>query len=105
MTISTEQFLAINVGAAANDGTGDTLRNAFIKVNDNFANITTIGFNAGNINVQGGMTVAGNVTVANVYVPTLANSVGTTGQVTWDNDYVYVCIATDTWKRANLTAW
>lgn len=26
---------AINVGTAANDGTGDTLREAFIKVNNN----------------------------------------------------------------------
>jgi hypothetical protein len=27
----------INVGSSANDGTGDTVREAFIKVNDNFA--------------------------------------------------------------------
>ena len=26
----------INIGASANDGTGDPLRNAFDKVNDNF---------------------------------------------------------------------
>lgn len=29
----------VNVGASANDGTGDLLRDAFIKINDNFANI------------------------------------------------------------------
>ena len=40
MTISTEAFLAINVGASANDGTGDSLRAAFIKINDNFSNIS-----------------------------------------------------------------
>ena len=36
MTISTQSFLSINVGTTANDGTGDDLRTAFIKVNDNF---------------------------------------------------------------------
>lgn len=29
----------INIGAAANDGTGDTLRNAAIKINENFQEI------------------------------------------------------------------
>ena len=29
----------INVGSQANDGTGDDLRTAFTKVNNNFANI------------------------------------------------------------------
>jgi len=29
----------INVGTTANDGTGDTLRNSFIKVNDNFTEV------------------------------------------------------------------
>ena len=29
----------INVGLAANDGTGDDLREAFIKINQNFQNL------------------------------------------------------------------
>jgi hypothetical protein len=31
-----------------------------------------------------------------------ANATGTTGQICWDSDYIYVCTATDTWKRAQL---
>jgi hypothetical protein len=99
MTITTEAFLAVSVGASANDGTGDSLRAAFVKVNQNFANIENIGFDAANINVSGSLVLA------NVYVPTLANSTGTAGQVAYDNNHVYICIATDTWKRANLAAW
>lgn len=49
MTISTQTFLAINVGTTANDGTGDDLRTAFIKVNDNFQYMGNTGFNAANI--------------------------------------------------------
>ncbi len=63
MTISTEAFLAINVGASANDGTGDSLRAAFIKINDNFSNISDIGFDAANINVSGSVEIAGNITI------------------------------------------
>lgn len=33
----------INVGSAANDGTGDPLRTAFQKVNTNFAEVTKRG--------------------------------------------------------------
>jgi hypothetical protein len=53
MTISTEQFLTVNTGTVANDGTGDDLRSAFIKVNENFIAITDVGFDAGNINIGG----------------------------------------------------
>ena len=39
------------------------------------------------------------------YVPTTITSTGTTGQVTWDSGYIYVCIASNTWRRAALTTW
>ena len=99
MTISTQSFLAVNPGSTANDGTGDSLRNAFIKVNANFGYMGNVGFDAANINVSGSLVLA------NVYVPTLANSTGTAGQVAYDTDFVYICVAADTWKRANLAAW
>jgi hypothetical protein len=117
MTISTEQFIAVNVGTTANDGNGDSLRAAFIKVNENFDNIETIGFSAANIavagdievdgyaTIQGTFTANANVIISNVYVPTANTSPGSTGQITWDNDHVYICIAGNNWKRANLAAW
>ena len=49
MTINTEQFITVNVGLSEDDGTGDALRTAFIKLNQNFGNITATGFNSGNI--------------------------------------------------------
>ncbi|MFH1899534.1 MAG: hypothetical protein ABIJ82_03675 [Patescibacteria group bacterium] len=27
------------------------------------------------------------------------------GEVSWDTDYIYVCVADDTWKRASLNTW
>lgn len=111
MTISTESFNAINVGASANDGTGDSLRQAFVKVNDNFDLIADTGFAAGNIDVGGAievddyLSVTGNVILGNTYVPSSNSSAGTAGQIVWDDDHVYICVDTDTWKRANLATW
>lgn len=61
MTISTQQFNTINIGSSPNDGTGDNLRTAFNTVNQNFSNIGTIGFSAGNIVAAGNIVVAGAV--------------------------------------------
>lgn len=37
--------------------------------------------------------------------PVTANSPGIKGSISWDSDYVYLCIAADTWTRIALTAW
>jgi hypothetical protein len=51
------------------------------------------------------VTICGNLIVCNVYVPTANNSVGTRGQISYDSSYVYVCIADNNWRRANLAIW
>lgn len=38
-------------------------------------------------------------------VPATSTSTGTAGWVAYDSNYVYVCIATDSWKRLNLQNW
>ena len=40
-----------------------------------------------------------------VVAPATTNSLGETGQIAYDNDYVYICIATNTWKRSELSSW
>ena len=37
--------------------------------------------------------------------PVTATSTGSAGDIRYDADYVYICIATDTWKRAALATW
>lgn len=56
-------MVSVNVGSVANDGTGDDLRTAMIKLNNNFGNIEVIGFATGNIEVGGTIEAAGNITV------------------------------------------
>jgi hypothetical protein len=56
-------------------------------------------------NISGNVGFLDRLTFANVYTPTLSNSQGLSGQITWDNNYIYICIGTDTWKRANISTW
>ena len=37
--------------------------------------------------------------------PSSASATGTTGQVAWDSNYIYTCVATNTWKRAAIATW
>jgi len=36
---------------------------------------------------------------------TLSTNTGTAGQICWDANYIYVCTALNTWKRAALSTW
>lgn len=37
--------------------------------------------------------------------PTEATSTGTAGDVAYDNGYLYICVATNTWKRVAIATW
>ena len=37
--------------------------------------------------------------------PSSATDTGNAGDICWDSDYVYVCVATNTWKRSALSTW
>lgn len=47
----------------------------------------------------------GGVISAPVEIPSSASDAGIKGQIAFDEDYLYVCIDTDTWVRANLSTW
>ena len=38
-------------------------------------------------------------------IPASAASTGTPGEIAWDATYIYVCTATNTWKRTTLASW
>jgi len=44
-------------------------------------------------------------TTAHSTPPANAADTGTAGQVAYDDDYVYLCTATDTWKRTAISTW
>ena len=43
--------------------------------------------------------------IATSAAPVTASSTGTAGEIRYDANYVYICVATNTWKRAALATW
>jgi hypothetical protein len=123
----------INIGAAANDGTGDPLRDCFDKINDNFSELYTKGPAGANFdltdndieatNSNGGINLVPNgsgkvvveddsLTIQTSKTP--LTSVGAAGDaagmVAWDASYIFVCTAdydgsTAIWRRSALSSW
>ena len=45
------------------------------------------------------------IRIRTAQTPASAAATGTAGMVCWDSNYIYVCIATDTWKRVAIGTW
>jgi len=54
---------------------------------------------------SGGVVVNDSFTIATTSTPASAAATGTTGTVHWDASYIYICTATDTWKRVAIATW
>lgn len=75
----------VSVGTAANNWSNTKLANA-------------------SITVSGGLKMSDIHLLSNVTV-TLSTNVGNVGQVSWDGNYLYVCVAPNQWKRTQLLSW
>ena len=52
------------------------------------------------------LDIEGNtVRVRTARTPLSATDIGNVGDICWDANFVYVCTATNTWRRSALTAW
>jgi hypothetical protein len=66
---------------------------------------------AGGVGVSGAVNVGGAVTIAGTVIHTLsatpasASAAGTVGTMSWDANYIYICTATNTWKRVAIATW
>jgi len=63
----------------------------------------------GTFRTTGAATIGGMFSIKNAAPPATSSSTGTAGQIAWGSTdastyYVYVCIATNTWRRALLSA-
>jgi hypothetical protein len=55
---------------------------------------------------QGLMSATGDsIFIGTSKTPASATDTGAQGEICWDADYIYVCVATDTWKRTALSTW
>jgi len=100
-----------NIGLGYYSGKYETGSNAFYVNNQNRTN--TAGDKAKSILYGVMATAAANQKLTinallNLSVPKTpasAAAAGVAGDVCWDTSYIYVCVATDSWKRVAIAAW
>lgn len=81
---------SINIGSTPNDGTGDSLRDAFDKVNDNFDEVySSLTFASNNTTVANSL-ILGNSTVNSVSNSTTTVISNSTVSTTLTKDFVYI---------------
>ena len=111
---STEEQVCMILGSATNTanlirfGGGTGTMNAATEVSFwTAANYnTTVGSQRFTIDSSGYVSIAGDMLgIATTKTPASAAATGTTGSICWDADYIYVCTATNTWKRASIATW
>jgi hypothetical protein len=95
---------------AGQDNDTQGFRTNYLNIKNNFiiaageitalqSNVATIYSNISTINNQLQATVQSNAT------PVSSSSVGSAGQIAYDSTHIYVCVATNTWLRANLSTF
>ena len=45
------------------------------------------------------------IRIGTAKTPASAGATGTAGEICWDANYIYVCTATNTWKRTAISTW
>jgi len=66
--------------------------------------VTVGGSSKLSLSKAGDLTVAGRINLPS-QPPTAATDPGVTGDIAWDTDFVYICVASNTWKRAAISTW
>lgn len=89
-------------------GTNITLSEDTLNVDDAFvvndASDTTTGtLTAAGFTTTG--TTNTTVLIVGSDAPANSTSTGTAGTITWDSDYLYICVAANTWERVAIATW
>ncbi len=58
-----------------------------------------------NVIVEGNLEVKDQITIRDQNAPAAASSNGFRGEIRYDSNYIYVCVADNTWKRVALSTW
>ena len=89
-------------GSASSAGMASGGSNLYANVPTGASHLFSVnGANIASIS-SSGLTLTGALTLGAASSPA-SSSTGTTGQLAWDSNYIYVCTSTNTWKRAALT--
>ena len=105
-TINATNGVIANVTATTINASGIVSASA-LQVNGNITTsgkIETTNTSADAIYSKGGVKADGQL-ITGTKTPASATATGTTGTICWDANYIYVCTATNTWKRVAIATW
>tara|TARA_R110000851_G_scaffold237164_1_gene389994 strand:- start:6678 stop:8348 length:1671 start_codon:yes stop_codon:yes gene_type:complete len=71
----------------------------------NILGVNRMTLNSSGVVVNGNTTSTGYKVSALNVAPATATSTGITGDIRYTSDFIYVCVATNTWKRTALSTW
>jgi len=66
---------------------------------------TAIGLGTTNNVTFSNVTSTGTLIIASPTVPAATNSTGVKGQIAFTNNFLYICVASNTWRRIQLGTW
>jgi hypothetical protein len=93
-----------HVFTGGDGGSGSTI----FAIKDYFGTTKFLVDGTGGIQAGGSLSLTGasNVfRIVNSQTPASASATGTAGTIAWDSSYIYVCTATNTWKRVAISTW
>lgn len=98
------------VAIGSNSCSAITTANSTICIGNNvdaFDATTDTQINIGNVFQYNGVDLANVAQKLSIIgaTPASASAACATGTVVWDSSFIYVCIATDTWKRVGISTW
>lgn len=101
--IGTEQ---VNVLGAS--PTGGPASDTFTTTTQAIADLAASGGPTGSVGPTGatGATgTTGSIGITGPTTPASSSAAGVAGTVVWDSGFIYVCVATNTWKRVAIATW
>jgi hypothetical protein len=88
-----------NVFLGYRSGKSETGSNKLYIENSDSATPLIYGeFDTNNVKINGDLQLT-------TKTPASASDTGITGTIAWDADYIYICTATNTWKRVAISTW
>jgi hypothetical protein len=112
--------IALRAGTAGGGGSAGTIAigsciNASIQVANSVAVTTGYVFRAVSnaattkwafyADVAAGKSYFGDGVIVPLITPASATAAGVAGEICWDENYIYICTATNTWKRVAIATW
>ncbi len=86
-------------------GAGNTSTQFFVNNNEK-VRVTSSGLSILTTGATSPLDVNGDeIRIRTAQTPASATAAGNAGTIAWDADYIYVCTATNTWKRTALSTW